>query len=174
MIPGTMPAPLNEALQLYFRGERNLGIALAVYGVFLLAVVFWLWRTQEGAFGLALMVTLGVLGLAFSGGGAFLAGKTPGQVAKLEADLKASPGAATETEYQRMVKVNQLWPRAKLAWTVLTVIALALIMFVKREWAAGLGLALLFGTTALMATDLFAERRAEPYTRALEAARHSQ
>lgn len=166
-----MASSLGEALQLYFRGERNLGIALAVYGAVLLAIAVWAWRTHDGSFTAALAVTLGVLGLAFAGGGAFLAGKTPGQVAKLEADLGATPGPATEAEYQRMLRVNQLWPRAKLAWTVLTVAALALIMLAKRDWATGLGLALLMGTTALMAVDVFAERRAEPYTRALEAAR---
>ena len=47
----------------------------------------------------------------------------------------------------------------------------ALIMLSKRDWAPGLGLALSMGTAAQMAVDLFAERRAEPYSRALEAAR---
>lgn len=167
-------APLTEALHEYFRGERNLGVALSLYGLGLLGAAVWVWRTQEGGFATALLITAGVLGLGFGAGGAFLAAKTPAQVVKLEAELHASPQAALDAERARMVKVNQLWPRAKLAWTVLTVIALALIMFVKRDWAAGLGLALLFATTALMATDLFAERRAEPYTRALEAARFTQ
>ena len=165
-----MPS-LSEALQLYFRGEKNLGVALAVYGVFLLGVAVWVWRTQDGAFATALLATLAVLGLGFAAGGTFLAVKTGPQVDTLEAGLKASPKEAVQTELARMEKVNAIWPKAKAAWGVVTVIALVLLLAVKRDWASGLGLGLLFATTALMATDVFAERRAEPYTRVLEAAR---
>ncbi|MBL8951675.1 MAG: hypothetical protein JNK82_12915 [Myxococcaceae bacterium] len=162
---------LTEAVHEYFRGEKNLGVALAVYGVFLLGVAVWVWRTQDGAFATALLVPLAVLGLGFAGGGSFLAVKTGSQVEKLEADLKAGEKPALDVELARMAKVNANWPKAKLAWGVVTVVALVLLLAVKRDWASGLGLALLFMTTALMATDVFAERRAQPYTRALEAAR---
>ncbi len=162
---------LTDALHEYFRGEKNLGVALAVYGASLIAVAVWVSRTQDGAFATALLVALAVLGLGFGGGGAFLAVKTGSQVEKLEADLKVGEKPALDVELARMAKVNANWPRAKLAWGVVTLVALVLLLAVRSDWASGLGLALLFATTALMATDVFAERRAEPYTRALEAAR---
>jgi len=162
---------LTDALHEYFRGERNLGFALAAYGVFLLAAAAWVWRTQDGAFATALLVPLAVLGVLFGGGGTFLALKTPPQVEKLEADLKAQEKPALDAELARMAKVNANWPRVKLAWAVVTLVALVLLLAVKRDWASGLGLALFMMITPLFFTDVFAERRAEPYTRALEAAR---
>ncbi len=162
---------LSEALHEYFRGEKNLGFALAVYGAFLLGLAGWVWRTQDGPFATALLVPLAVLGVAFGGGGTFLALKTTPQVEKLQVDLKAQEKPALDVELARMAKVNANWPRVKLAWGVVTLIALVLLLAVKRDWASGLGLALMMMTAALFAVDVFAERRAEPYTRALEAAR---
>jgi hypothetical protein len=46
-----------------------------------------------------------------------------------------------------------------------------LLLFVHREWASGLGLALLVTATMLFVVDVFAERRAGVYTAALEHAR---
>jgi hypothetical protein len=52
---------------------------------------------------------------------------------------------------------------------VLIVVALGLLMGVRRDWASGLGLALLLLSTTLFFVDVFGERRAQPYTEALRA-----
>ena len=46
----------------------------------------------------------------------------------------------------------------------LTVIALGLLFFVKRDWVTGLALALICLCALLFVVDTFAERRAQIYT----------
>jgi len=160
-----------EILQEYFRGEKHLGIALAVVGVAALAGAFWVFRTQSGAFAWGLLVPLAIVGAAFVGGGAFLAIRSDRQITELTAQYEKDPGALLAAEVPRMERVNANWPRIKIAWSVVTVIALALLLAVRREWAPAVGLSLLAVTTTLLFTDVFAERRALIYTRALEQAR---
>jgi hypothetical protein len=66
-----------------------------------------------------------------------------------------------------MERVNANWRRAMTGWAVVIVVALALILAVRRDWSSGLGLALLLVSTILYFTDVFAERRALVYTTAL-------
>lgn len=47
------------------------------------------------------------------------------------------------------------------------VVALVLLMGVRKDWASGLGLALLLVSTTLFFVDVFGERRAQVYTNAL-------
>lgn len=158
-----------DILHEYFRGERQIGVTLAVVGVGLVAGAVWVIRTQTGSFVWGLAGPLVIVGLAFGGGGAFLAIRTDKQVAALEAQMEKDASVVYATELPRMAKVNANWPRIKIAWTVSIVIALGLLMAVDRDWAKGLGLALLAICTILFFTDVFAERRAIIYTRALEA-----
>jgi hypothetical protein len=160
-----------DILHEYFRGEKQIGVTLAVVGAGLLAGAFWVSRTQSGGFAWGLGVPFVVLGLAFGGGGTFLALRTDKQVADLGAQLQTNPEAVYAAELPRMAKVNANWPRLKIAWAVLIGVALVLLLAVHREWAHGLGLALLLMTTILFFTDVFAERRALIYTEALERAR---
>lgn len=159
-----------EILQEYFRGEKQAGIALAVVGIGLLAGAAWVYRTQPGAFAWTLVIPLLLFGLAFGGGGAFLAVRSDRQITELAARYEQDPRALVAEEVPRMAKVNANWPRLKVAWTVLIIVALVLLMAVRRDWSMGLGLSLLLLSTILFFTDVFAERRAEPYTKALEQA----
>jgi hypothetical protein len=159
-----------EIMQEYFRGERQVGIALAVLGAGLLAAAFWVFRTQSGAFAWWLLVPLAVMGLGFSGGGAFLAIKTEKQIAALTAQLENDPAGLVAAEVPRMTRVNANWPRAKAAWAVVIAVALVLILAVRRDWSSALGLSLLLLATVLYFTDVFAERRAVIYTQALRQA----
>lgn len=160
-----------DVLHEYFRGEKQIGITLAVIGVGFVAGAVWVLRTQTGAFAWALGAPILVVGLAFGGGGAYLAIRTDKQVAELEAQLQRDASVVYARELPRMAKVNANWPRLKIAWTVIIAVALVLLMAVPRDWAHGLGLALLAVTTILFFTDVFAERRAIVYTEALEAGR---
>jgi len=164
---------LPGALDVYFRGERDLGLALAVAGVVLAIGCFWVWRTQAGGFAWGLLVPL-ILGAASLGaGGTFLAVRSANQRVDFAARLATDPKALVAAEIPRMEKVNQLWPRAKIAWTVVILTALVLLMAVKRDWSSGVGLGLLLLSTCLFFVDVFAERRAEPYTAALLASSRS-
>lgn len=161
---------LTQAIDTYFRGEKMVAFGLIALGIALLAVAAWVWRTQEGPFATALIVPLALVGIGAPIGGALFAWKTDRQVAELHEALEAEPEATLEAERARMEKVNANWPRLKLAWGALAIVALVLLLVVKREWATGLGLALMLLVTALFFVDVFAERRAEPYAEALDSA----
>lgn len=171
MQPGNQSLNLTESLQAYFRGEQHLGIGLAVFGVLALAAAFWVWRTQVGAFAWWLVIPLALVGAGAGIGGAALAVKTQAQVAGLTAQLETEPTALVTAEVSRMARVNANWPRLKAAWSVVIVVALVLLVFVHREWASALGLALLLTATMLFVVDVFAERRAGVYMATLEHAR---
>jgi hypothetical protein len=158
---------LYEAMAIYFRGERNLGFGLVALGAVLLGVALWVWRTQAGPFAWALIVPLALVGVGVGIGGVAFAHKSEVQLATLTAALEAHPAALVAAETARMEKVNANWPRLELTWGVVTLVALVLLLGVKREWSAGLGLALMVLATALFFIDVFAERRAGPYTEAL-------
>ena len=165
--------PLTTALDLYFRAERDLGVALAIVGLGCLAGAAWVWRTQTGGFAWGLLLPLGLVGLAFAGGGGFLAQRSAAQQVDLAAQLQSAPQAYFAAEVPRMEKVMQLWPRAKAVWTVAIISALVLLMVVKRDWAHGLGLGLLLLATVLFFVDVFGERRAAVYSDAIAAAQRA-
>jgi hypothetical protein len=158
-----------EALQGYFRGERHVALFVIGVGVAWLGFAAWVWRTQQGGFAWGLLVPFALIGAGALFGGASLVLKTDKQVAALvELDKRDRPELVRQ-ELPRMEKVNANWPRLKLTWAVVCLAALALIFFIKKDWAAGLGLALLLNAAAAMSVDVFAERRAVTYADALKA-----
>jgi hypothetical protein len=157
-----------EALQQYFGAERQVGWAMVGVGVGLLGAAAWAMRTQAGAFGWWLVGSFALLGLVFGVGGAALAVRSAGQLEAFTAQHASEPAGLVAQETPRMAKVNANWPKLKVAWTVIIVVALVLLQLQRKEWAVALGLVLLFVATLLFFTDVFAERRAELYTRALE------
>ncbi|MCU0633627.1 MAG: hypothetical protein MUE41_02035, partial [Gemmatimonadaceae bacterium] len=96
--------------------------------------------------------------------------RTPKQVATLERMWAASPAALLRAEVPRMQRVNANWPRYLALWAVCAVVGLVLRFGVPREWAHGVGPALLLVGAIGVVIDGFAERRAREYTQALEAA----
>jgi hypothetical protein len=159
---------LLEVMRGYFDGEKTTGIAFAIYGAVLLAVTFYLWRTQQGGFMWGIVVPLGIVGLGALVGGSVLAVKTGPQVDALASLFADDPVAFVAQELPRMQKVNANWPRLKLVWTIVIGLSLVVIWTVHKEWATGLALALLVAATSLMVLDVFAERRAKVYTAAIE------
>lgn len=158
---------LHDAMAIYFRGERHLGFGLVALGALFIGIALWVSRTQTGPFAWALLVPLALVGVGVGIGGGAFAHKSEVQLTTLTAELSAHPAALVAAETARMEKVNANWPRLKLTWGVVTLVALGLILGVKREWSSGLGLALMLLMTALFFIDVFAERRAAPYTEAL-------
>jgi hypothetical protein len=162
---------MSEALKTYFRGEAQVGMMLAAVGLLWLGGAYWAWRTNSGSFATGLCAPLALIGSLMVLGGPAFVWKTHAQVARLEAELQSDAHGMVARESARMERVNANWPRLKTAWGVLTIVALALILLVRREWAPGVGLALLATCATLFFIDVFAERRAVVYTAALTSSR---
>jgi hypothetical protein len=161
---------VSPALHVYFAGEKRLGISLAVFGIVLCMAAWSAYRAQTGPIGFWLGIPLLVIGLGLGAGGIVFSMKTDAQVASLVARLESAPAAAVSDELVRMARVNANWPRLKLTWALLTLVAMGLLLFGKRDATSGVGLALMLLTTSLFFVDVFAEKRALIYTSALEAA----
>jgi hypothetical protein len=157
-------------LQAYFRGEKLTGSSLAVLGVVLLLGGWWTHRYEQSEFGTWLQWGLVVVGGLVLVVGVGLALKTGPQVADLLARLESDPLVALREEVTRMAKVNANWLWLKVTWAVIAAVGFVLVLALRREWSEALGLTLLLLTTTLMFTDVFAERRAMVYTKALQAA----
>lgn len=158
---------LTSVLRDYFGGERQLGVGLVVFGMLALGGAVWVWRTQAGAFAVWLLVPLIAAAAVFGVGGTVLAVRSQAQIVALTAQLETKPDKVIAAETVRMATVNANWPRLKAIWAVVTIVALVLLLAVRREWASGFGLALLLLATTLFFVDVFAERRAAAYTTAL-------
>jgi hypothetical protein len=90
-------------------------------------------------------------------------------VAELEAGFQSDPGAMVAEELPRMRKVNDNWPIYIGVWTTLVLVGLGLRFGLKADWAHGVGPAIILIGAMGFLIDGFAERRARPYTEALEA-----
>ncbi|MFW2386713.1 MAG: hypothetical protein ACN4G0_00130 [Polyangiales bacterium] len=154
----------------YFRGERieALGFIVPV-GVAMLAFAAVTLRAERGGFAWGLAVPLIVFGLFAIGIGAAVGLRTGGQVAAIESGMQEDPAAMLADELPRMRKVNDNWPVYIGMWTTLVLLGLALRFGSKADWAHGLGPALILIGAVGFLIDGFAERRARPYTEALEA-----
>ena len=162
--------PFLDVMHTYFRGERleALGFIVPV-GVVLVAFAAVTLRAERGGFAWGLAAPLVLFGVFAIGIGAVVGLRTAGQVADIEARFESDPGAMVSAELPRMQKVNDNWPIYISMWTVLVLIGLGLRFGLKADWAHGLGPALILVGAIGFLIDGFAERRAQPYTEALEA-----
>lgn len=159
---------LHDAIHAYFRGERQLGLLLGLFGITALGMGWHVLSSMSGGFQRGLSVTLLLLGLGFLGGGTVLAMKSGPQAERLEAALAQQGEPALRAELTRMARVNANWSRVKAAWTVILVMGLALIWLNRWDLPTGVAVALVAMAGLLMYTDTSAERRAQVYTTALE------
>jgi hypothetical protein len=161
---------LSPVLETYFRGERQLGLSFVYTGIALLGVAYFAWRSLPGSFGMALAVTALVVGLGLSVSGAWFERKTEAQVAALQQSMVTDAPGAITSELARMEKVNRAWPVYLVVWAAFGIVGLALRFGTRGDFTQGLGIALVFFSGGGLLVDGFAERRARPYTEALEAA----
>ena len=151
----------------YFRGEKLLAWSFVAFGLAMLGFAIWVLRSQAGGFRLGLAIPLALVGVLMIVAGPLFAAHNDRLAQDIEQRVAKDPAALAQTEGERMAKVNANWPRAKGTWAVIALLALGVILFVERDWAVGLALALLLLTTLLMFIDVFGGRRAVPYTEAL-------
>lgn len=158
-----------DQLHEYFNGERVEAFAFIMpAGLVLFVLAGAAMKSGGGPFGLGMAVPCVIFGLVLVGTGLGVGFRTAGQVATLEAELASAPKRMLEKELPRMRRVNANWPLILSVWTVLVVAGLALRFGLKAEWAHGVGPALIVVGAFGFLIDGFAERRARPYTKALE------
>lgn len=158
------------ALEPYFRGEKlealifilPLGLASLVFGA-------WLLTDTDDAYSRGVAWPFVVLGLALVVTGATVGLRTPSQVATIQRAIAADAASARAAEVKRMEGVNRAWPIYLAAWVTFAVLGLALRFGLRSDLAHGVGTALVFFAGVGLMIDGFAERRARPYTAALEA-----
>jgi len=161
--------PFLELMHAYFRGERIEALCFIVpIGVAMVAFAAVTLRAERGGFAWGLAIPLLVFGLFAIGVGAAVGLRTAGQVAAIESGFQDNPGAMVADELPRMQKVNDSWPVYIGLWTTLVVVGLALRFGLRADWAHGVGPAIILIGAVGFLIDGFAERRARPYTEALQ------
>ena len=161
---------LLEAMTTYFQGEKSEALVF-ILPIGLLSLVFggWLVSDNPGGFARGVAIPFLVMGLVMTVVGGVVGYRTPTQVETLQVSVAASPEPAVQAERARMEKVNRAWPVYLVAWAAFGVVGLALRFATRGDFTQGLGIALVFFSGVGLLVDGFAERRARPYTAALEA-----
>jgi len=161
--------PFLDVMHAYFRGERIESLYFIVpIGIAMVAFAAVTLRAERGGFAWGLAVPLVLFGVFAIGIGAAVGLRTTAQVAELEAGFQSDPGAMVAEELPRMRKVNDNWPIYIGVWTTLVLGGLGLRFGLKADWAHGVGPAIILIGAMGFLIDGFAERRARPYTEALE------
>ncbi len=153
-----------ESVDVYFRGEKTVGLAIIPVGLLLLGAGLYLVRWYGGGLGKGMGLPLIVVGVLAAGAGGILVKTVSTRQAGLEAAFARDPQAPVQAEVARMARVNASWPVLKVAWAALSVLGLGLVLFVKRDWVVGVALALICLCAIAMVVDVFAEARARIYT----------
>lgn len=159
---------LMEPLLRYFDGEKHAATLALVLGIASVGFALWLYRGPSPF--RAMLIPLALVGLGQLGVGAGLHLRTPGQVAALEAGLRADFSGARSAEVERMERVMRSFRMIKIAEVVLVAVAVALVMAMSsRPVAVGIGMGLLVQAAVMLAFDVFAERRGADYLGWLQA-----
>lgn len=161
-----MEIHLLPVLRHYFAEEVKESWVFVAAGLLAVGASFWLWRTHS-AFRFALWPLLAVAAIQLSVG-AYIIARTPGQVARLEAELAQEPAKAQQAEIARLAKVLDAFRFYKLFEIALLLCAVGLALFLPHHAVArGVALGLLLQSALMLAADLVAEQRAEAYLDAL-------
>lgn len=160
----------TEIMHAYFRGEKIEALFYIVpAGLLLLGLAATALATDRGGFGWGFAVPLVLCGLLLTGVGASIGARTPAQVEALDQAYAEDSAAMVAEELPRMEAVNANWPRLVGTWAAFVVVGMVLRFALKADWAHGVGPALIIVGAFGFLIDGFAERRARPYTAALEA-----
>src|SRR4029077_19318416 len=158
---------MHDAMTIYFNGEKNAGLFIAVIGfaVVVAALVLFRARTDFRAFAL----TLGIVALVEIAIGAGLYLKTDPQVGRLRAQLDSNPSAFHTDERARMARVQRNFVVIEYVEVALILVtAVVAIAGKSNATLTGVALGLLINAALLLAFDLIAERRGAVYLAAIE------
>ena len=161
--------PFLDVMHTYFRGEKIEALAFILpIGLCLVAFGLVVLRAERTGFVWGAAIPAILFGLVFIGTGIGVGGRTSGQVAALTKSYEEAPAVMVQAELPRMRKVNANFRLTFKVFGVLVALGLVFIYLVRAEWAQGLGSALILAGALGLLIDGFAERRAAPYTTALE------
>ena len=159
-----------ELMHSYFRGEKLEALLFILpIGLLMVGAGAALLKAQRDGFSWGVAIPTLVFGLIFLSTGAYVGGRTEGQVAVLDQQYAESPQALAAAELPRMRRVNHNFRLTLVVFGVLTALGAALVVTVSRDWVQGLGTAMCVAGALGLLFDGFASRRALPYTAALEA-----
>jgi hypothetical protein len=161
---------MQDAMSLYFNGEKNAGLLLAgaAAAVLLLAIIIFRATPDLRSFA----ITLAVVALAELALGAGLYLRTGPQVSGLSRQLASDQVAFLQTESARMTRVQRNF--VVIEYVELAIIAVATLVAVTykaRAAVSGIALGMLIHASLLLAFDVIAERRGGVYVSSLAAAR---
>jgi len=154
-------------LTIYFNGEKNAGLFIAVVGAAIVAAAVVLFRARSDFRSFAL--TLGIVALVEIAIGVGLYLKTDPQVGRLRAQLDSSPSNLYADEGARMARVQRNFVVIEYVEVALIIVtAVVAIARKSNVTLTGVALGLLINAALLLAFDLLAERRGAAYLAALE------
>jgi hypothetical protein len=125
-------------------------------------------KAESGGFAWGIAIPSFLFGLVLIGAGAGVAWRTGGQVAEIRSGYEKDLTVMVGKELPRMEKVNANFRTTFYAFGALALLGLVLHYLAGPSWGRGLGTMLILVGALGLLTDGFAERRAEPYTAALE------
>ena len=158
-----------EIMHTYFRGEKlealwfilPAGILLVILGVVAL-------KAERGGFAWGVAIPCLLFGLVLAGTGIGVGTRTKGQVTEIEDAFRNNPVEMVQTELPRMEKVNANFKLTFIVFGALAAVGLGVHYLGGPNWGRGLGAVLILVGAIGLLVDGFAERRAVPYTAALE------
>ena len=163
---------MQDALMVYFDGEKNAGLLLAGIAVAVLIAAAIMFRARLDLRSFA--VTLGVLAVAQMALGVGLYLRTDPQVIRLVEQLRSDATGFHSTERARMTRVQRNFIVVEYVELLIIIVTAATAVFQKtRPGLAGVALGLLISASLLLAFDLVAERRGAGYLASLDDGEHS-
>ena len=160
----------TEQMHSYFRGEKTEALCFILpVGIALLAFAVTTLKAESGGFAYGVAIPCAIFGLIFTATGIGVGSRTAGQVADIEERYQQDPAALASAEFERIEKVNRNFRLTYIVFGVLAAVALGIHYLGGPNLGRGLGAAIILVSAISLLVDGFAERRAEPYTAALNA-----
>lgn len=158
-----------EIMHTYFRGEKLEALWFILPAGILLVILGGVTvKAERGGFAWGVAIPCLLFGLILIGTGIGVGTRTNGQVAEIEQIFQENPAAMVQKELPRMEKVNSNFKLTFTVFGALVAVGLIIHYFGGPNWGRGVGAALILISAIGLLVDGFAERRAEPYTAALE------
>lgn len=158
-----------EIMHTYFKGEKLEAIFYILpIGALLIAIGITALKAERGGFAWGIAVPTLLFGIVLVGTGIGIGIRTNSQVNALEKAYSENSYNMAEKELQRMETVNKNFRITFIAFGCVAAAGLLVHYLGGTDWGRGLGATLILIAALGLLIDGFAERRAVPYTKALQ------